>query len=761
MRDLGCAMAEDPQKRRAEDSASSPGSAKKLRSDEDAVFGAAAAASADSNCDTCCKCGCPMGGKASGSLGSKRSKQLVHPACTTAYKRRMRHNKKSKAMERAWQAMSEKERQDWFVKNSVQELEVSDNDMEHDTAVTEEAATDRMVRNVAIPYWKFEAEHEMRGWAADRIKAEWRRMLLDKNYQKVREQGEICIVRFEGVILDDRHTGATSSSFKATSKVTNAGEKDEAKKRGTQAVAKARAAAKQVREALSSRAWESDQVKIPDELIDNLVEGDEVAEELAGTLAGMEDSVFATMLAAETKRQELLEALMQQDLLDASVYMATLDQAEEEETQAVIDKFRVSKASEFNRCKEIYSLACQQLKCEVKHVVELANRLFGADNQSVAEPLGVLANADASLDALEAACARDIDGLRTQFNDAKTTAEMRKKLTDLKTTKSDKMREQQGLRSAMIALRSQIRKKEAGDLKGVSKSKNKGKANKASAAEVKENGEDMANTHASVLQHFVNHVVPTQGKSLNMSTSTDGFDRLTPVCVTDASIHTELKQIKFVDVLVRWVVSQLGSKDTTGAALEKPKHFEKIQEVLAKFVGAAAFEKPCSVLHAWLSEVFCIGIQCCTNKYTSPGFMPYGLGQWFVPFKGSIMLLGIKIEAVPGMAFSEKVQKVSTMRPDDITKLVKESGFYVQCEAGDAAFMPPGFLILVLALEESAWFKWSTLSNDLHGGHPELRHVLSSTTMMISSFPVLQASYKDWVRYLEVAARTPSSSNTT
>merc|ERR1711920_867848 len=99
-----------------------------------------------------------------------------------------------------------------------------------------------------------------------------------------------------------------------------------------------------------------------------------------------------------------------------------------------------------------------------------------------------------------------------------------------------------------------------------------------------------------------------------------------------------------------------------------------------------------------------------------------GLGQWFVPFKGSIMFLGIKIEAVPGMAFSEKVQKVSTMRPDDITKLVKESGFYVQCEAGDAAFMPPGFLILVLALEESAWFKWSTLSNDLHGGHPELRH---------------------------------------
>ena len=59
------------------------------------------ATSVDSN--ICCTCNREIAPGTEASVGNTRSKQHAHRACVNAYRKRMKQNKKCKAMELAWQ----------------------------------------------------------------------------------------------------------------------------------------------------------------------------------------------------------------------------------------------------------------------------------------------------------------------------------------------------------------------------------------------------------------------------------------------------------------------------------------------------------------------------------------------------------------------------------------------------------------------------------------------------------------------------------
>lgn len=50
--------------------------------------------------------------------------------------------------------------------------------------------------------------------------------------------------------------------------------------------------------------------------------------------------------------------------------------------------------------------------------------------------------------------------------------------------------------------------------------------------------------------------------------------------------------------------------------------------------------------------------------------------------------------------------------------------------------------------------KWGSMSPTVALEDPELRKVLSSCTLVVSSFPTLAVHYREWLRFLEGCARS-------
>ena len=224
-----------------------------------------------------------------------------------------------------------------------------------------------------------------------------------------------------------------------------------------------------------------------------------------------------------------------------------------------------------------------------------------------------------------------------------------------------------------------------------------------------------------------------------------------PMVATADKLKSLKKDVKIAAGLLEWLHNQLGSKDTASAVLEKLKHYDQIKRILQAALVVDAWQRRVSVLHECLQSIFAFTIQVATAKYQVPGFMPYGLGQWFVPLEGSLLIIGVPNTDVPGAAFSAKVNFMTSCKPDELGDIVAQKGFCVHCECGMVVRAPPGFICLVISLDKSSWVRWSSMCAKPTADSPEARQILSSTTMMISSYPVLGSSYKEWLRFLEVS----------
>eukprot|EP00959_Pyramimonas_sp_CCMP1952_P147193 3080597-Pyramimonas_sp.AAC.1 len=185
--------------------------------------------------------------------------------------------------------------------------------------------------------------------------------------------------------------------------------------------------------------------------------------------------------------------------------------------------------------------------------------------------------------------------------------------------------------------------------------------------------------------------------------------------------------------------------------LDKPKHYEDINKAISSVLQDPSLEKPFSVLHSCLPSIFALSMQCSSAKFVNVGFNPFGLGQWTIVLKGGLLLVCVQGEHVEDKSYAEKVSKLMEASPDSMHKMITEHGFFMHCTAGAAAWVPPGFFCMCISLGDATWLKWHSLSAS---SAPELRAVLSSCTQMISSYPVLQLSYKEWMVFLEASLKT-------
>lgn len=88
-----------------------------------------------------------------------------------------------------------------------------------------------------------------------------------------------------------------------------------------------------------------------------------------------------------------------------------------------------------------------------------------------------------------------------------------------------------------------------------------------------------------------------------------------------------------------------------------------------------------------------------------------------------------------------------------ISEPVGRDGFFMKLEVGCCGWCPPGYIHYCCALSEVAFMKWGSMSPTVALEDPELRKVLSSCTLVVSSFPTLAVHYREWLRFLEGCAR--------
>lgn len=711
--------------------------------------GGAPACDSSGSLGECVKCLRQVMPGSEGSLGGTRSKQIVHGLCVTAYKRRSRTNKTSKKLRDTWDALSVEEKADWFIKNTADGLGEDDipDDISHQVTISETRSQDLLGINAAVPFAIFEERGEMRNWKADRILQEWKAALINPKIRNIKYMGVVCICRFEGVQFVDRQSHEVASSFVHKEKVSSAEDMETARAKGQEALDSAAALGSKFLQNTFTPVAPVASLAIPDDLIEGLIDDTSQVVERGDLLMDL----FEQGLTRQARRDELLDALMKEDLVEASIWYSTHGPAPESEQEIAQEasRFRVGRAQEFARVKDVFSLSMQELQTEAVQASALGASKIGKKDEACVEAFKVLDVAKPTIDGICEAYIQKVDALKAIFDNAKTADIMKDNLQTLRQYRTEAMRDLGPLRKAMIYIRAAVKKQETVQLKGLRHAAEKDDSTNISKE---------ALASAALEKYFTNHFFHSHGDTVNCINLDGGFDRMKPVVVKAEALTKLSQDVKFLPTLVTWLRTQMNGKDTASAALEKPKHFDQLRSNLVKTLTTdAIFEKPTSVLHDCLQSIFVLSVQVGTAKYSAPGFMPYGLGQWFVPIEGQLLIVGVQCQKLQGHSFAQKLNAMMTAKGEDLEGLVLKDGFASKVESGCAMWVPPGFVCLVLSLADSSWLRWSSMTKTPSASDSESRQVLSSSTMMISSYPVLGASYKEWLRFLEVSTASTST----
>ncbi|CAK0897812.1 unnamed protein product, partial [Prorocentrum cordatum] len=571
------------------------------------------------------------------------------------------------------------EKIDWFIRNTADALagHAEGSLVEHEIEEVQAVSRDTTERVTAIPYSVFEEKGEMRGWGEDKIKAKWKETILDKSIKKIKYKGQVCISRFEGILFDAKKSNTTSTKLKTKKEIKTLQELEDAKAKAQEVLSQASSSHQAFLDSAMSEITQAP-VAIPDDLIENLADFDDFAKSIDDHSRMIEDEINR-----EERRQDALDALLAQDTMEASIYMA--QQGEEKQSDGDISKYRVSRASEFVKCKELFQFTSRQLVADVNEVVAAAKEKIGSDNENATEAFAILANAPKQCENVSKELCDAIEELRAAFNREATTKGMKEHLESLKKQRIDKNKAFQGILRSISTLRSLIKNKEMGDLRGA----------QANPEEEKATGEVHVPAHEKIRTRYINHALEKD----------DQWDRSRPRFVNDTALKDTLEALKVVDILAKWLASQLGGKDAASAMLDKPKHYEDITKAICSVLQDPSLEKPFSVLHSCLPSIFALGMQCSSAKFVNVGFNPFGLGQWTIVLKGGLLLVCVQGEHVEGKSYAEKVSKLMEASPDSMHNMVTEHGFFMHCTAGAAAWVPPGFFCMCISLGDATWLK--------------------------------------------------------
>lgn len=272
-------------------------------------------------------------------------------------------------------------------------LSVPTKDIEHAVVSSEVAVSGAQELNAAIPYSEHKDRGEMKGWSEEKIKLEWKKLLVDDSVTKVQYKGQTLVSRFAGVHFTVGNMTETSSSFKSYSgKIGSSEQMDEAKRRGSEAVATAvTSGGNWASQFASMAALQNEALEMPHELISNLIPESSLEISVPESVA----AYFRESLDDEQRRQEMLDNLLKVDQVEASFYAKEGDS----ETAADVAKFRVSKNSDFTKAKETYELVLQTLGTDIKEAVDGAKgSLTEAAAEAAKEAYKVLEDSESVLE---------------------------------------------------------------------------------------------------------------------------------------------------------------------------------------------------------------------------------------------------------------------------------------------------------------------------------------------------------------------------
>lgn len=443
---------------------------------------------------------------------------------------------------------------------------------------------------------------------------------------------------------------------------------------GKEFLGKAQAAAMVGEQKFHSQVTAPPALSLPDDVLDGLIDDDLFQVCPANELTTM----IQDNLQQEERRKQLLEALSKEDQVEASIYFASIGEKEDDDPN-VAEKYKASKASEFSRAEEVWSVTMKALVNDAKEIEAATTKAFGSDHEPAKEAMATLGEAAGTIKLVTDEFNKIIAEQNAIFGKATSLADMKQCMNKLRQEKSDKAKDLHIVRKAIAILNGLLKKKVSGELRGVVRSSPPaGQASQGTTAE-----------HPALLKkHFLHHVCIEKGSSCNCDNK--DFTHLRPYFVQKSEFKTFATDNKAVPALISWLKSQKRDQNSVTVVLDEPKHYEPLQKQLRQHLGFDSFTKPYSVIYQEvLATIFNFFLQRGTAEYTSEGFLPFGVVQWFVPLEGSMLIVAVKTEAVAGSSFAEKAVSFLSMDPLRMSELVAAEGFFMKLETGCAGWCPP------------------------------------------------------------------------
>jgi hypothetical protein len=272
------------------------------------------------------------------------------------------------------------------------------------------------------------------------------------------------------------------------------------------------------------------------------------------------------------------------------------------------------------------------------------------------------------------------------------------------------------------------------------------------AAKANTGKNDGSDNKENIVKQFV-HMVFLKCSYVNMTLVADGEpkERHIPQLFVDEGLAKMMDTCKYLGTLSDWLSSQMENDPCVIAPLSKSKHYEPIHTAVMDMVSnsTSIFERPHSVVHECVNELFQMTINRITKDYDLPGFMPSCLGHWFLPLDASLLVMAVKVESTPGDSFVNKVHSVTKGDANFVVQLITDHGFACTAQPGTLVYLPPGYVYWLVALKPGAFLRWASLSAVPNSDMSTIKTILANLTLLHASYPTLFDSNKDWITYLE------------
>ena len=156
----------------------------------------------------------------------------------------------------------------------------------------------------------------------------------------------------------------------------------------------------------------------------------------------------------------------------------------------------------------------------------------------------------------------------------------------------------------------------------------------------------------------------------------------------------------------------------------------------------------------WARKVFAFFLYGGSYGATEVAWAPYGMMQAQLVISGTMVIIGLKTDTLPGHTYEEKRNAVSRMTMQNIKDHIDQGGFFCRFEQGVEAttgntgiLIPTGFLILT-ASRDARVLRWSLTSDEADTAR--VRDTLRNCVQSFPEFRTPEAGYMQFGQALGV-----------